>query len=59
VRSELQKAVGILNPHAKPSRTLQQHASFMKPIRKGVLAASQLPATLHDAAGSITKPARW
>ena len=59
VRSELHKAIGILNPHAKPSRTLQQHASFMKPIRKGVLAAAQFPTTLHDAAGVITKPARW
>lgn len=59
VRSELHKVVGILNPHAKPSRTLQLHASFMKPIRKGVLAASQFPATLHDAAGIISKPKRW
>ena len=59
VRSELGKAVGILNPHKRPSYELSKCATFIKPIRKGVLAASQLPPRLQDAHGVITKPTRW
>jgi uncharacterized LabA/DUF88 family protein len=59
VRRELGRTVGILNPHQHPSAMLLRHASFVKPIRKGVLAASQLPPVLSDARGTITKPARW
>jgi hypothetical protein len=59
VRHELGKPVGILNPHNRPSRALLRYASFIKPIRQGVLAASQLPATLRDSRGAITKPAAW
>ena len=42
-----------------PSRTLLRHATFVKSIRKGVLAASQFPAVRHDAHGRFTKPAAW
>jgi hypothetical protein len=59
IRRELAKTVGILNPHPTPSRVLLRHASFIKPIRKGVLAASQFPCQLADARGTITKPASW
>lgn len=59
VRQELRKTVGILNPHRTPSRALLKYASFIKPIRTGVLAASQFPFNLHDAQGTITKPAGW
>jgi hypothetical protein len=59
VRKELKRTVGILNPHPYPSRMLLRHASFVKPIRKGVLAASQFPPQLTDAAGTITKPLSW
>ena len=59
VRQELGKVVGILNPHPHPSRALLRHASFIKPIRKGVLAASQFPKTLRGLQGTITKPAAW
>jgi hypothetical protein len=38
---------------------LLRHATFMKPIRKGVLAASQFPAVLHDEHGRSTRPASW
>ncbi|HEX9728892.1 MAG TPA: NYN domain-containing protein [Gemmatimonadales bacterium] len=59
VRSELKKVVGILNPHEKASRVLQGEASFMKPIRRGVLQASQFAPVLRDRHGEIRKPASW
>jgi uncharacterized LabA/DUF88 family protein len=59
VRQDLQKVVGILNPHRYPSRVLLRHASFIKPIRKGVLGASQFPNILHDDQGTVTKPPSW
>lgn len=59
VKQELGLVVGILNPHRHPSRQLLEHASFMKPIRQGVLASSQLPNPLRDAAGEIHKPSSW
>jgi hypothetical protein len=59
VRSDLGLPVGILCPYRRPSVGLSHHATFVKPIRTGVLASSQFPATLHDAKGQFTKPARW
>lgn len=59
VRAQLGKKVGILNPHPRPSRALLPHLDFIKPIRAGVLGASQLPAVLHDAHGAFTKPSNW
>jgi uncharacterized LabA/DUF88 family protein len=60
VRAELGLPVGILNPHEHtPSRVLLQHASFIRQIRKGVLAASQFPETLTDAKGPFHKPRAW
>lgn len=59
VRRELGKVVGILNPHPRPSVMLRQEASFVKPIRRGALAAAQLPARLRDGAGEVVKPAGW
>ncbi len=61
VRHELGKVVGILNPQPRPSRAfLSCKPTFFKQIRGGVLAASQFPAQLTDAANAtITKPANW
>jgi uncharacterized LabA/DUF88 family protein len=59
VRHELGLPVGILNPHKRPSRVLLQHASFIKQIRKGVLAASQFPHVLTDSIGTFRKPSAW
>lgn len=58
-KQELGLVVGILNPHKHPSRELLRHASFMKPIRKGALASSQLQNPLYDSAGEIRKPSSW
>lgn len=59
VGRDLGRVVGVLNPHEHPSRMLLKHATFLKPIRKGVLAASQFSAVLRDGEGEFRKPARW
>lgn len=60
VRQELKLPVGILNPiPIHPSYELRKYATFVKPIRKGVLAASQFPARLKDAVGEFYKPHTW
>ncbi len=59
VRRELGLEVGILNPHKRASRVLRQHATFIKPIRVGVLEASQFPHQLCDNNGLIRRPKGW
>ena len=59
VKNDLGKPVGVLNPQKQPSRMLQQHATFYKHIRPGVLAASQFPSVLRDAHGTFNKPPEW
>jgi uncharacterized LabA/DUF88 family protein len=59
VRYELNKDVGMLNPHKRPSYDLKRYVTFMKPIRKGVLRQSQFPAQLRDANGMFHKPHSW
>jgi NYN domain len=59
VKTELGLPVGILNPHSRFAFELAKVATFKRRIRTGVLAASQLPDTLKDAKGTITKPATW
>jgi len=59
VRYELNKVVGMLNPHKRPSYDLKRYVTFMKPIRQGVLRQSQFPAQLRDANGLFHKPHNW
>jgi hypothetical protein len=59
VRQELGYGVGILNPHRKPSVELQRVATFMRPLRRGVLAASQFPDVMADHIGPFHKPSTW
>ena len=63
VRRDLNAPVGVLNPHRNRSWALSPSElpshSFYKPIRKGPLAASQLPDSLEDDQGTITKPSSW
>ena len=59
VRESLKKKVGLLNPHRHPSAVLLANSDFYKPIRKGVLSVSQLPAVLEDKNGCFSKPAAW
>jgi uncharacterized LabA/DUF88 family protein len=62
VRQELNLPVGVLTPQRDPiyqSKELRRHASFLRPIRMGVLAASQFPPILKDRVGTIHKPKSW
>jgi hypothetical protein len=59
VRQEFGKTVGILNPYSRTSFQLARYAHFTKPIRPGVLAASQFSPTLMDAHGTFYKPSTW
>jgi hypothetical protein len=60
VRQALNLPVGILNPiPAHPSHELRKAATFVKPIRKGVLAVSQFPPRLKDSTGEFFKPPTW
>lgn len=59
VRRQLQLPVGLLKPGDWYANELVRAATFWKPIREGVLAASQLPEQLTDEHGTITKPSAW
>lgn len=59
VRESLGLPVGIFYPDSHLSRQLQQYASFVRPIRKGVLAQSQFPDHLTDHTGIFHKPSSW
>lgn len=60
VRNRLDLPVGILNPHLRrPSKVLQDAASFFRPIKEGSLRASLFPTVLHDKHGEIRKPDKW
>lgn len=60
VRNELKLPVGVLNPFIHTaSYDLRKHATFVKPIRAGALAASQFPATMKDGNGTFFKPRTW
>jgi len=59
VRREFGLRVGIGCPHRRPSQVLVREADFIRPIRAGVLRASQFPATLSDEHGTIRKPESW
>jgi uncharacterized LabA/DUF88 family protein len=61
VRNQLRLPVGLLLPLPRQyyAVELRRAATFSKPIRAGVLAASQFPPQLTDANGTITKPSAW
>jgi uncharacterized LabA/DUF88 family protein len=59
VRNQLRLPVGLLKPGKRFAVELAKAATFYKPIRDGVLAASQLPSELVDSNGTITKPSTW
>ena len=61
VTGRLKKRVIILNPQksTRPSQVLRRAASLYRHLRPGVLAASQFPTTMQDAAGTFSKPPTW
>lgn len=59
IRQVLNLPIGILNPHDRDSKTLQQYATFVKRIRQKHLIASQFPDRLTDNKGEFHKPTGW
>lgn len=61
VRDELKLPVGILYPskHVNPQLQRVVTPNFTKPIRSGVLKASQFPEQLTDVTGMFHKPPSW
>ncbi len=60
VRNDLKKGVIVLNPFKDtPSQELKKVATFLRPIREGVLNASQFPSTIKDTNGKFNKPPKW
>ena len=61
VRDQLGLRVTLVNPdHRNPSpRHLADAATYVKRLWKSHLRRSQLPDTLSDEVGVITKPAGW
>jgi len=62
VKHEFGRRIFVFNPHDRASWPMRNAASAptdYRRIRAGVLAASQLPPTLTDAVGTITKPPGW
>ncbi len=51
--------VGIINPHPAKYRSRRLQGTFFKQLRPNVLGQCQLPSTLHDDEGAITKPPSW
>jgi uncharacterized LabA/DUF88 family protein len=59
VRQVLHLPIGILNPHNRDSRELQQYATFVRRIRQRHLIASQFPDKITDSKGEFHKPQGW
>jgi uncharacterized LabA/DUF88 family protein len=58
VKEDHAKIIGIVNPSQKqPSKELIRYATFVKQIRHGLLAASQLPDNIPGT--SLHKPKTW
>ncbi len=51
--------VGVLHPHAKPSKELHEVADFCRSIPEGALKACQFRPSLEDRTGRFRKPASW
>lgn len=60
VTTELGRDVGVLNPHKNTSHALQKAATFYRPLRAGVIAASQFPDDVVASDGRVlSRPFEW
>ncbi len=58
VKTQHNKVIGLVLPDPKrPSKQLEKYADFVKSIRKGALAKSQLPSPIPGT--NLRKPASW
>lgn len=59
IQQKFHLPVGILNPQKVPSVQFKQAATFLRPIRAGVLSKSQFPDEIPGIHSSIVKPVTW
>jgi hypothetical protein len=59
VRDELNRTIGVINPHSHASQRLRQSATFYGRIRQGILRDSQFPDIMSDSKGAFHKPPTW
>ncbi len=59
VRQELQKHVGIINPHKNPSYHLKKVVDFVLPLPVTALRSCQFPDHMTDSKGPFHKPSSW
>lgn len=59
LKTEFDRSVLVLNPHAKPAWELKQSATEIKQVRLGPLLASQFPYEMSDENGDFTIPETW
>ena len=59
VKRSMGLQVGVLSPGKNACWPLRKVANFARPIRPHLLSTSQLPPTLSDAQGTISKPKSW
>ncbi len=58
IKKQNNKLIGLIIPgKTHPSKELMQYADFIKRIRKGILAKSQLPSPIPGT--NIHKPNQW
>jgi uncharacterized LabA/DUF88 family protein len=58
--NEMRRDTGIIFPAATHANELiKTNPSIVRQVREGTLRASQLPTTLRDDVGTITKPVGW
>jgi len=59
IREIYKLPVGVLHPHAKPSKELHEEAAFCRGIPEGALKACQFHPSLEDRNGRFRKPDTW
>ncbi|MCH7983636.1 MAG: NYN domain-containing protein [Chloroflexi bacterium] len=59
VQKEFGKPVGVLFPTRRGGAVLRKTAAFTRRISENVLKVSQLPESITDKSGTITKPSDW
>lgn len=59
VRNELGRRIDLVNPRKTCAYDLQGKTDSYRVVRKGVLSVCQFPPVMHDAHGTIIKPATW
>jgi hypothetical protein len=59
VADELGLPVGVVNPHPAHRRSRVLKGTFFRQLRPPVLAQCQLPPTIKDTVGTVSRPMTW